>query len=252
MTDQDLVFWGFCVTAVILIGISKGGFGGLGILAVPLMSLVMPPLQAAGIILPVLIVMDWVGVAAYRKHWDFGLLQDVLPGALIGILLAYFLAGYVSEVAVKIAIGLIAVTFPLYMSLKRNRGEAVAQRSRLLGTLSGLVSGFASFIAHAGGPPFQAYAIPQKLNKQVYAGTSVMFFTIINGVKLVPYSMLGQFDRANLFVSFALMPIAPIGVLVGVYLVKRVDQTLFYRLLYALIFIVGGKLLWDGLVEVWA
>ena len=113
--------------------------------------------------------------------------------------------------------------------------------------ISGTVAGFTSFVAHAGGPPYEAYAMPQGLDKRIYAGTAVMFFCVLNFVKVVPYAMLGQFDQTNLTTSLILIPIAPFGVLFGAWLVKRIDQTLFYRILYALIFSVGLKLLWDGL-----
>jgi len=247
MIDNPL-FWVTAVISVIITGISKGGFGGLGLLAVPLMALTISPVQAAGIMLPILIVMDWVSVWSYRKHWDKRLLWLMLPGAILGILAAWKFAAYVDDQFVRICVGVIAICFPIYAVFKPKGREDVLVGNKPLGLIAGIAAGFTSFIAHAGGPPFQAYAIPQGLEKRIYAGTAVMFFFVVNFVKLVPYAMLGQFDKTNLTTSFILIPLAPIGVLIGVWLIKRIDQQLFYHILYGLIFTVGVKLLWDGLI----
>jgi len=247
MIDNPL-FWVTAIISVIITGISKGGFGGLALLAVPLMALTISPVQAAGIMLPILIVMDWVSVWSYRKHWDKKLLILMLPGAILGIFLAWRFAAHVDDQFVRISVGLIAVLFPIYAVFKPKGRADVIVGNKPLGWIAALTAGFTSFIAHAGGPPFQAYAIPQGLKKRIYAGTAVMFFAVVNFVKLVPYAMLGQFDKTNLIISLALIPLAPIGVLTGVWLIKRIDQQLFYRILYGLIFVVGLKLLWDGVI----
>jgi len=243
-------FWLCAIIAVIVTGISKGGFGGLGLLAVPLMALTISPVQAAGIMLPILIVMDWVGVWAYRKHWDKKILIYMLPGAIIGIALGSLLAGYVDDKLVRICVGVIAISFAIYAISKEFTKEgftvSALKNNHPAGALAGLVAGFTSFIAHAGGPPFKAYAIPQNLETRIYAGTAVMFFCVVNFIKVLPYAMLGQFDKTNLTTSLMLVPLAPVGVLIGVWLVKRIDGALFYRILYALILCVGAKLLWDG------
>ena len=245
--EHDPIFWAVAVFSVLITGVSKGGFGGLALLAVPLMALVISPVQAAGIMLPILIVMDWVGVWTYRKYWDRTLLIWLLPGAVLGIIAGGLLAGYVDDQVVRVVVGAIAVLFPIYAILKPSGGDEFIKNNRPLGVISGVFAGFTSFVAHAGGPPFQAYVIPQKLEARIYAGTAVMFFFVVNFVKVVPYAMLGQFDRENLTTSLILIPIAPFGVLFGAWLVKHIDQTLFYRILYGLIFAVGLKLLWDGL-----
>ena len=244
---ENPVFWLAAVIAVIITGISKGGFGGLGLLAVPLMALTISPVQAAGIMLPILIVMDWVGIWAYRKHWDKKVLLLTLPAAVVGIAIGALLAGYVTDDFVRICVGVIAVLFTLYGVFKPKGRVSVIKGNKPLGILAGLVAGFTSFIAHAGGPPFKTYAIPQELEKQIFAGTAAMFFFVVNAIKVLPYAMLGQFDQTNLTTSLILVPLAPVGVFIGVWLVKRIDQKIFYRIMYALIFLVGLKLLWDGL-----
>jgi len=247
---EDPLFWVAAVVATLITGISKGGFGGLALFAVPIMALFISPIQAAGILLPILIVMDWVSVWSYRKTWNKALLKVTLPGAIVGIVIGGLLAGYVDDQVVRLCVGAVAVLFPIYAVgssvLKWTPGAGV-RGNKPLGALAGAVAGFTSFIAHAGGPPFQAYAIPQGLEKRVYAGTAVMFFFVVNFVKLIPYAALGQFDATNLKISAMLIPLAPIGVLLGVWLVKRIDQKIFYRVIYALIFLTGCKLLYDGL-----
>lgn len=248
----DPIFWITAVIAVIITGISKGGFGGLALMAVPLMALTISPVQAAGIMLPILIVMDWVGVWTYRKHWDKRILIYMLPGAIAGIALGGLLAGYVDDNLVRIFVGIIAVLFSVYAIAKQFTKNGFQQSfmkaNKPAGAFAGVVAGFTSFIAHAGGPPFQAYVIPQNLETRIYAGTAVMFFCVVNFVKVLPYAMLGQFDKTNLTTSLVLIPLAPIGVLIGAALVKRIDGVIFYRILYGLILAVGLKLLWDGVV----
>ena len=243
----DPVFWMLAAVAVLLTGISKGGFGGLAIFAVPILALLISPIQAAAILLPILILMDWVSVAAYRSSWDRRLLALMLPPALLGIGIAWALAGFVTEDGVRIAVGIVAVAFPLWVWFGPQGGVEAIARSRLAGRFAGLVAGFTSTIAHAGGPPFQAYTLPQKLDHRLYVGTGVMFFFAVNAAKLIPYAALGQFSGENLAASLVLAPLAPVGVLAGVWLVKRIDGALFYRIIYALVFATGCKLLWDGL-----
>lgn len=247
---SDPLFWICAVIAVITTGISKGGIGGLGIFAVPVMSLAISPVQAAGIMLPILIVMDWTSVAAYRNHWDPAVLRLTLPSAILGVVLGGFLARYVDDGFVRICVGLIALGFVGYSVFKdqiiKNRSRSRLVGHKPAGIAAGLAAGFTSFIAHAGGPLYQAYAIPQGLEKRIYAGTTVVFFTVINAVKLIPYAMLGQFDKTNLSASLVLIPLAPIGVWIGVWLINRIDERVFFRVLYALLVCVAVKLLWDG------
>ncbi len=243
---ENPIFWVSAILAVIITGVSKGGFGGLALFAVPLMALTISPIQAASIMLPILILMDWVSGWSYRRHFDKNLVLRLLPAALLGIGIGWALAGFVTDDAVRIIVGVIAIAFPLYSWFGPKAGLAAIKDSRVAAQVAGGLAGFTSFIAHAGGPPFQAYAIPQGLPHRIYAGSAVMFFFIINAVKLVPYAALGQLDMTNLKISAMLLPIAPIGVLLGVWMTKRIDGVLFYRIIYGLIFITGLKLLWDA------
>ena len=250
--EDGLLLWAVGAVAVILIGLSKGGFGGLTIMAVPIMSLVIPPTQAAAIILPIMIIMDGFSLHAYRKIWNPAIIKLMLPASLVGIGAGWALAGTVSDDAIRVSVGLIAVSFSIYSAARLWRGTESTPPSwahnKWIGRLAAAVSGFTSFFAHAGGPPFRAYVLPRKLENQLFAGTSVIFFAFMNAVKLIPYAALGQLSTANLSTSLFLIPLAPIGVWLGVWGVKRLPMQIFYIIIYSLVFIVGLKLLYDGLL----
>jgi uncharacterized membrane protein YfcA len=244
----DPVFYIIAIPVVLLIGISKGGFAGsLGLLSVPLLSLMISPIQAAAIVLPILCVMDIFGLLAYRRTADWRNLGYLLPGAVIGILIGYLLFSYLSSDFIKVLLGVICVVFTLNHYARRVPADHVAKAYLIRGSFWGSIAGFTSFVAHAGGPPLQFYMLPQKLDKTLYVGTSVWFFFAINYVKLIPYGLLGQFSVQNIGTSLVLLPLAPLGIWLGVKAHKMVSEVLFYRIAYVLVLLTGGKLLWDGL-----
>ncbi len=247
---SDPMFYLVCIPAVLLYGIAKGGFGGaVAVLAVPLMALVMSPTQAAAIILPILVVMDLLVIKAYWGVYDKRALQILLPGALIGILIGYLLAETMNDNYMRILIGVVSLVFGT-QSLLRLQSHASGRHNAVTGTFFGALAGFTSFSIHSGGPPFAMYLMPKKLSPVLYAGTSGLFFASVNAVKLVPYAMLGQFNTENLLYALVLVPLAPIGVKVGHYLVKHTDPTLYYRIISFFLMVVGGKLLWDGITGI--
>ncbi|WP_417687076.1 sulfite exporter TauE/SafE family protein [Roseibium sp.] len=244
----DPIFYFAAIPAVIVAGLSKGGFGGsMAMLAVPLMALVISPIQAAGIMLPILVAMDIVGLFAYRGHADRKSLIILLPAALVGIGVGWATAAFVNEAFVRLLVGTLSLLFVADYLLKRKRKLGSAEHSAAKGSFWGLIAGFTSFVSHTGGPPFQLYMVPLKLAPTLFAGTAVIFFSVVNAVKLVPYFMLGQFDTTNLATSAVLLPLAPIATLAGVKLVKIVNQDLFYGLIYAVMVVIGIKLVWDGI-----
>jgi uncharacterized protein len=240
-------FYLAAVPAILFTGIVKGGFGtGAGILAVPLMALTVPPLQAAAIMLPILCLMDLVGLWSYRRQWDGRSMMLLLPGALIGIAIGALTAGVIGPDEIRLAVGLIAVVFALDYWSGRQKGREAASHNWTKGAGWGIVSGFTSFLAHAGGPPLAVYLLPLRLDKTIFVGTTVVYFTVVNYVKIVPYAWLGQFSAENLATALVLSPLAPAGVLAGIWLHKRVDPVNFYRISYILVFVIGAKLVWDG------
>lgn len=245
----DPVFYMLAVPAVLLTAISKGGFGSgaFGGLAVPMMAIAISPVQAAAILLPILCVMDIFALIAYRRkaHWQN--FRILLGGSLVGIAIGTALFQYLSDDIIRLILGSIAVVFTVNHWLKRLPPEHKFLPNTIKGSLWGMVSGFTSFVAHAGSPPVQFYLLPQRLEKTVFVGTTAWFFFSINYIKLIPYSFLGQFSAQNLYSSLVLLPLAPIGVWIGVKLVKLVPETIFYRLAYYFLFATGLKLLWDGI-----
>jgi uncharacterized membrane protein YfcA len=248
MPISEPLFYLAAVPAVLLAGISKGGFGGgLGVLAVPLMALIVSPVQAAAIMLPILCLMDIFGLRAYRTNWDRRNIAVMVPGALLGIAVGTLTFRYLDDGLIRLLIGALAIGFTLHYSLARNAGGGPARPRRLVGTLASALAGFTSFVAHAGGPPVQFFLLPQRLDKTLYVGTTVVFFFVVNYVKLVPYGWLGQLSADNLSTALILAPLAPLGIWLGVRLHGTVGQALFYRLCYGMLFVTGVKLLWDGL-----
>jgi len=244
---SDPTFYLVSIPAVLLYGISKGGFGGsVAVLAVPLMALAMSPTRAAAIILPILVVMDILVVRTYWGLFDAKALRLLLPGAIIGILIGYFLADAMNDNYMRILVGVVSLVFGA-QNLFRLQSSASGQHHVVSGTFFGALAGFTSFSIHAGGPPFAMYLMPKKLTPVLYAGTAGLFFAAVNAVKIVPYAMLGQFNKENLLYALVLVPLAPLGVRIGHYLVKRFDPTTYYRVISFFLVVVGLKLLHDGL-----
>ena len=243
----DWHFYAIAIPAVLLLGLSKSGFGaGFGSLAVPMMALVITVPQAAAILMPVLLVMDLLGVAAFRKEFDKKLLMLLLPCGLVGIVIGALLFKLLQTQVVAGIVGAFTLLFLAQRLLFPPKADAPPP-PRWLGALLTITSGFTSFIAHAGGPPINAYVIPLKLKPIVFTATMAYFFFIINLAKWVPYAMLGLLDSRNFATSMALLPFAPIGVWVGVRIARRIQPTLFYRLVYLGMLLTGVKLIWDAL-----
>jgi uncharacterized membrane protein YfcA len=244
----DPLFYAAAIPAVTLMGFAKGGFSGLGLLSLPLMALVLSPVQAAAITLPILIVQDVVSVWAYRHTWDRRNIAILLPGAIAGILSGYLLAAKVSDAAVTLAVGVISVAFAIRRMVLERQGTPPKPTKADVprGILWGWVTGFTSMIAHAGGPPFQIYVMPQRLPRDVFVGTGAVFFALNNRIKVPPYIALGQFTAENLTAAAVLFPVAIASTWAGVWLVRRVSGERFYTLVYILLVLVGSKLIVDG------
>lgn len=244
----DPVFYALAIPAVILLGLSKGGFAGLGAISLPMIALAISPIQAAAILLPILIVQDVVGIWSFRREWNGRAIAELLPGTVAGIGLGWLLAARVSVDAVMAVLGAITVIFAAHRIWVERRGAiaAAANAPAWLGSIFGLACGFTSQVAHAGVPPFQMWVIPKRLDHLTLAGTIAVFFAMVNWIKVPVYWALGQFTRETMITAAMLMPVAILSTLAGVRLVRRVPADRFYRALYALMILVGLKLLWDG------
>lgn len=242
----DPYFYAVTIPAVLLLGVSKSGFGaGFGSLAVPMMALAVTVPQAAAILMPVLLVMDVMGMAAFRKDLDLRLLRFLLPFGLLGIVIGALLFKSLEVRTVAGVVGVFTLLFLAQRLLFPPRPDS-APPPRWLGAILTTTSGFTSFIAHAGGPPINAYMIPLRLPPIRFAATMAFFFFFINLSKWLPYAWLGLLDMRNLATSLVLLPLAPVGVLIGVRLARRIRPQLFYRLVYTGMFLTGIKLVWDA------
>jgi uncharacterized membrane protein YfcA len=242
---SDLLFWLAAAVAVTLQGLAKGGFSGIGMAATPLLALAVPPLQGAAILLPIMMLQDVISVWTYRRQWSAWNLKVLLTGAVLGIGAAWLLAAHISDAVLRLAIGIIALAFLLYRWVVV-QPAAPAQPNALGGVFWGALSAFTSAFAHAGAPPFLIHVLPQRLDKLTFVGTATLFFAAVNLLKVVPYFALGQFSSANLAVSAALIPLAVATNFLGIWLVRRTPTGLFYRLAYALVFLISLELIRNG------
>ncbi len=242
----DPYFYLVSVPAVLLLGVSKSGFGaGFGSLAVPMMALAVTVPQAAAILMPVLLVMDLLGMAAFRKDFDLQLLKFLIPFGLLGIVIGALSFRALDTHLVAGIVGGFTLLFLAQRLLFPPRAGSRAP-PRWLGAVLTATSGFTSFIAHAGGPPINAYVIPMRLSPVRFAATMAFFFFVINLAKWIPYGWLGLLDMRNMSTSLVLLPVAPLGVWIGVKVARHIQPRLFYRLVYLGMFLTGTKLVWDA------
>jgi uncharacterized membrane protein YfcA len=237
------------VLAIVLIGLAKGGFAGLGALGTPLLALVLPPATAAALLLPILIAQDAISVWSFRKEWDRWVIAWMLPGAVTGIALGYAFAASVDERALMAALGLITLSFGAWR-LWIGRGGRIAAPSQSpgwVGTLFGVATGITSQIAHAGGPPFQMWVAPRGLPHARFVGTQAVLFAVVNLVKVPAFFQLGVLTRPVLLTAAALLPLAIASTLAGVWLVRRVETAWFYLFVYWLMVALGAWLVLQGI-----
>jgi uncharacterized membrane protein YfcA len=247
MLISDPRFYVLAIPVVLLSGISKTGIPGLfGGMAVPVLSLVIPPVQAAALMLPVLCAIDLFGLRAFRGVYDRRNMPILLTGLAIGIVVGTLVFSIVPRDVMRVLIGVIAVAFALnnLAGWTRNRPPAAASWPR--GVFWSSLSGLTSFVAHAGSAPIMAYLLPQRLDRNVYVGTTVWFFFASNYAKIVPYAFLGQLDLTNLATACVLLPLVPVGVKLGVVIQGRIQEKLFYQISYWALLGIGLKLLYDG------
>ncbi len=245
---SDPWFYAAAIPALLIAGISKGGFGGgLGAMATPLLALSADPRTAAAVLLPVLCLMDLMGLWAYWGKWHRINMAIMIPASFIGILVGALTFKYLDADAIRVLIGGIAVVFTLRHWIGTiGPAREPAGPNIPKGTFWSAIAGFTSFVSHSGSPPVQVYLLPQKLQRTTYQATTVVFFAAVNYVKLIPYALLGQLSTANLSTSGVLLPLAVVGMVAGIWLHNRVSDRLFYIVAYSALFIIGLKLLYDG------
>jgi uncharacterized membrane protein YfcA len=249
----DPLFYVFAVPAVVILGISKGGFSGIGMVATPMLALVMPPLQAAAILLPIILLQDALSCCIYRREWDSWNLKVMLPGAVVGVGAAWLFAAYMSEAMILLVVGLIALALVAHTWWFRHVRPQDLPRPRAgLGTVCGAGAAFTSTLIQIGAPPYYVFVLPQRLPKMIYVGTTVWFFALVNVMKIAPYVGLGQFSSAGLATSAVLFPLAIAANALGVWLVRLTPETLFYRITNIIVLLIGCELSRQGLTQLMA
>ncbi len=239
-------FWIAACLAAMLVGLSKGGLPVVGMLAVPVLALAVPPVAAAGLLLPVYVASDAIGLYAYRGAFDKRILAILAPASVLGVGLGWLTAAAVPDRLVTGIVGAIGTAFALSLLVGR-RPEGAGGPARVgPGVFWGAVTGYTSFVSHAGVPPYQVYVLPLGLEKTVFAGTTTVFFAFVNAVKLVPYWALGQLSAETLRHAAILSVPAMAAVLAGVRLVRVLPERLFFRLVTWALLAVSLKHLADA------
>lgn len=246
--ELSLIGWALSLLAAVAVGLSKGGVPMLGMLAVPLMALVLPPVQAAGILLPVFLASDLAGLAVWRRAANRAVLAQTLPGALVGVALGAVLAAYTPEALISGLVGAIGAAFALGTLRQPAPSPAVPSPAPpAMGQVWGGLAGLTSFISHAGAPPWQIFVQPLGLSVAAYAGTTTIFFAVINAAKLPAYAALGLLSPGNLALSACLAIPAIIAVRAGAALVRRIPARIFFPLITWALLAISLKLLSEAL-----
>jgi len=244
--EINLLFFICVVPAIIIFGIAKSGLGGsIALISIPLMTVVMPLGQALAVILPILILSDFIAVYRFRKEFDFDTLKLIVPFSAIGILIGSITFSYFSEDLLIFIIGLMGFLFSSHYFLFKKNKTIPTKKSFLKGSICSTVAGFTSFCVHAGGTPTSIYLLPLRMQKEIYVGTRVVFFTLVNLIKFPFYINLSMITFESFKQSILLFPLSIVGILIGYQILKYVEESIFYNIIYIIILITSSKLLYS-------
>jgi uncharacterized membrane protein YfcA len=247
----DPLFYVVAIPAVLMVGITKTGVGGSNALGVSLMSFVITVPQATAILLPILCLTDLFGLWVFRGKWDWRNLRIMIPGATAGMILGTLTFRYLDSAMVKALVGAIAIWFAVaqFMPMIRKREVTPSGPDVAKGSFWAAVAGFTSFVSHAGQPPYSIYMIPQRLDKTIFLGTTALFFAYVNYFKLVPFFWLGQLNLSNIATSLVLVPLVPVGLVIGLWIQRQLSPAMFYKVVLVLLALTGVKLIADAAIE---
>ncbi len=244
MEDFIWLLW----IAAFVVGLSKGGLPSIGMLAVPILALVMSPVKAAVLLLPIYLISDVVGVSLYRRKFSKPNLIVLIPAGILGVLVGWATATMISEQAIALLIGLLGIGFCLKTWFYKRKDQKANIANPVTGMFWGTATGFTSFISHAGAPPYQIYMLPQKLSKIEFAGTTVIVFAMINLAKIVPYQNLNPYSFDDVQITIILIPFALAGTFAGAFLTRRIRETWFFLGVQISLFVVSVKLVISAVV----
>ncbi len=250
MLELNWLFFAVAVPAVTFAGISKGGFGsGAAFAASAILALIIEPGAALGVLLPLLMLIDVTTLRPYWKRWSWPDARALMVGGVPGVALGVALYRVADADMLRLFIGVISVGFVVWHW--GQRAGLIRQFTRRLpvwaGVLAGFVSGFTSFISHAGGPPTAIYLLSQGMHKTTYQATTVLTFWAINIAKSIPYAFLGMFTLETALADLVLAPFALIGAGLGVRAHRAMPDAVFFAVTYVLLTLAGSKLIWDAL-----
>ena len=244
--NLELGFFAIAGPAVVFAGVSKGGFGsGAAFASAAILALVMPPAEALGLMLPLLMLIDLATLRPYWGKWSWPEAKVLIAGGIPGVSLGVALMAVANDDVLRFLIGAVALGFVIW-----RLWPGAGQRKALpvwAGGLAGVVAGFTSFISHAGGPPVAVYLLSRGVGKTAYQATTVLIFWIINIAKAVPYAVLGVFTAETLWLDLWLAPFALLGAWLGVRAHHMVSERVFFGLTYVLLSLTGARLIWDAL-----
>nr|AAW29740.1 putative permease [Novosphingobium resinovorum] len=242
--------WVVAAIAAFLIGMAKGGLANVGVIAVPLMSLVKPPLTAAGLLLPIYVVSDAFGVWLYRHRYSASNLRILIPSGFFGVLIGWLLAGQISDAIASVIVGFTGCGFVAVLLARRGVPSVPRQANVPKGWFLGVATGFTSFLTHSGAATFQMFVLPQRLDKTMFAGTSTLTFAAINLFKIPSYWALGQLSTSSVMSALVLIPVAVAGTFAGVFATRRLSTSWFFILVQAMLLVVSIQLLWRGMSDI--
>ncbi|KQU54096.1 hypothetical protein ASG72_00035 [Bosea sp. Leaf344] len=249
MMSGDPLFYCIGLATILIIAIGKSAFGGgLAILGIPLLALVVSPVEAAIIVALELSLMDILALQRFgRASWSLPDLAWLLPGLAAGIALGYLVFVHVDARIVSLVIGVVTLLFTAHWFLKGRLAAAGAMPVRPgLALLAGASSGFTTFVAHAGGPPVAMYLLARGLDKTRLVGTTIVIFTLGNWLKLPPYLLLGLDNPGTLWNALVLAPAVPLGIWLGRIAHDRLDQKRLFFWCYVLLSTAAAKLTLDA------
>lgn len=229
--------------AAFLIGLAKGGFaGGLGPFVTVLVSAVIPARQAIGVLLPMLMVGDVLAFWVHRRDWSRPAVTAMLPAGVLGVVFASVFLGAASDRLVELVLAVLSIAFVAYRLLRPRLSVGEEHAGRGMAALAGGVSGVTSTVAHAGGPPVSIYLLAARTPPVTFAATAAVYFFAVNWLKVPGYAVAGLLDLSiarTLPLALLLVP----GTLVGRWLVERIRQEAFERIVLVLLTLGAVNLL---------
>jgi uncharacterized protein len=229
-----------------MIGLAKGGFGGLGALLTPLLALVLPVALAVGVLLPMLMVGDVFALYMYWKEWDLDLVKRMLPAGVVGALAGTVLLSWLPPDGLRIILGIFVLGVVAYKFLSDRiqviRYEPMAWHAPAAGLLAGVASG----MFNSGGPAFNSYLLLQKLKARPFIATTAIYFALLNLIKVPGFLYTGVLDLPLLFSLWWVFPFIPVGIWAARMTLTRLSPSAFEWIIIALLIFSSLSLFWQS------